>query len=420
MAQPSARLASYAEALDAVLSAAEILGPESVPLESASGRILAQEITAPFDLPRFDNTAVDGFAVHAADVEHANRAGSAELALSLVLPAGEALRGRALAPGATARVSTGSPVPVGTAAVVMQEDIELRGQSVRISAGIAPGQFIRRQGEEFRSGAVVARGPRKLSPPLCALAAGLGCQHLQVYRAARVGLLVTGSELVPPGQPLQDGQVYESNGYGLAAALRLSGIASLEQRHVRDDPAATRQALSELLQANDVVITSGGVSVGAFDAVKEAMQSLGVERRIWGVAIKPGRPFFFGVHRRGSRQTAVFGLPGNPMSASVTCALFVHRYLRALQGGEKSPRRFAARLESPLQKAGRRMEFVPVTVSIHGEGWQARPLDKRSSHMLDGLAQADALAEFPAESEKLDAGQPIQCQFLPWSNFCHD
>lgn len=415
MNPPSPALASYTETFAAIMAEAASLGTESVALAAAPGRVLATDIVAPFDLPRFDNTSVDGYAVHAADVERANRDGSVDLSLGLIVPAGEPLRNRTLCPGQTARVFTGSPLPTGTAAVVMQEDTGLEGESVRISAGISPGQCIRRQGEEFRCGDPVARGPQVFTPALCALAATMGLAQVQVRRMARVGLLLTGNELVTPGQPLHDAQIYESNGYGLAAALDRAGIASLKARRVPDTLESTIAALSDLLESNDVVITSGGVSVGAFDAVKEALQQLGVERRIWGVAIKPGKPFFFGVRHNNGRKAAVFGLPGNPLSALVTFSVFTHPYLRAIQGAPAGPRRFPAMLTEPLKKSGRRLEFVPVTITAGPAGWLARPLGQRASHMLGSFAQAEALVEFPAELEKLDAGQTIGCQFLPWS-----
>lgn len=415
MTQPSSSLPSYAEALAAVLADASLLGTESIALADAAGRVLAQDIVAPFDLPRFDNTAVDGYAVHAADVERANRDGLAELSLGMTVPAGDAMRGRELTPGVAARVLTGSPLPAGTAAVVMQEDVEVRGEFLRIAATIAPGNCIRRQGEEFRRGDVVARGPRPLTPPLCALAAAMGLTHLTVARAPRVGLLVTGSELVAPGQPLQDAQIYESNGPGLAAALRLAGIASLEVRTVDDRLDPTVAALATLLDTCDVVVTSGGVSVGIYDAVKEALEKLGVERRMWRVAIKPGKPFFFGIRERNGHRTAVFGLPGNPLSALVTFSVFAFPFLRALQGAEPGPRKFSATLVTPLRKTAGRLEFVPVTLRRDGGQWHAHPLDKRSSHMLGGFAQAEALAIFPAELETLAAGTLVECQFLPWS-----
>lgn len=419
MTQSSPPLSTYAETLATILAEAGRLGLETIGLEAAPGRMLAQDLIAPFDLPRFDNTAVDGFAIHAADLERANREGTVDLALSMVVPAGRSLDNRALLPGQTARVLTGSPVPAGTAAVVMQEDTERRGVSVRITARISTGQGLRRQGEEFCRGDLVARSPVRLTPPVCALAATIGQARLEVSRTPRVGLLVTGSELVTPGQPLQEAQIYESNGSGLAAALAGAGIASLDTRRVPDTLEPTVEALSELLAHNDVVVTSGGVSVGDFDTVKDALQRLGVERRIWGVAIKPGKPFFFGVHAHAGRKATVFGLPGNPLSALVTFTVFVYPYLRAIQGAAPGSTHLTATLVAPLKKMRGRLEFVPVTLSAGTDGWRAQPLAKRASHMLGGFAQAEALAEFPAELETLEAGQTIACQFLPWSSHFH-
>jgi molybdopterin molybdotransferase len=297
----------------------------------------------------------------------------------------------------------------------MQEDVTEDHGHIRITAGIAAGQGVRRQGEEFRRGDLVARSAQPLTPPLCSLAATMGLAQIQVARAPRVGLLLTGSELVAPGQPLLDAQIYESNGPGLAAALKLAGIASLDVRSVPDTLEPTVAALSALLDANDVVITSGGVSVGTYDAVKEALQQLGVERRIWRVAIKPGKPFFFGVRQRAGHKTAVFGLPGNPLSALVTFSVFAFPYLRAVQGITAPVQTFSATLASPIKKPAGRLEFVPVTLNSDATGWRATPLDKRASHMLGGFAQAHALAVFPAGLERLEAGQSVECRRLPWT-----
>ena len=412
---PSSSLTSYADALAAVLADAGSLGTEKIALARAPGRILAEDLVATFDLPRFDNTAVDGFAIHGADLDRANRDGFADVTLGMTVPAGEALLGRILSPGIAARVLTGSPLPPGTAAVVMQEDVESRGDSRRIFSSLTPGQHIRRQGEEFRLGALVARTPQPFTPPLCALAAAIGQTQVSVARAPRVGLLVTGSELIAPGQPLQDAQIYESNGPGLAAALHLAGIAALDVRTVSDSLEPTVAALSTLLDANDVVITSGGVSVGSYDAVKEALEQLGVERRVWRVAMKPGKPFYFGVRHRAGRKTAVFGLPGNPLSALVTFSVFAFPYLRAVQGITAASQTFSATLATTIRKPAGRLEFVPVTLGSDASGWRATPLDKRASHMLGGFAQAQALAVFSAELEKLEAGARVECRRLPWT-----
>jgi molybdopterin molybdotransferase len=419
MAEAGAPLATYDETLAAVLAAAEPLGTETVALAAATGRVLAADLVAPFDLPRFDNTAVDGFAVHAADLERINRDGTAALALAMVIPAGESLRGRALGAGTTARVSTGSALPAGTAAVVMQEDVEVGDATVRIRAPLVSGQFIRRQGEEFRAGASVLRTPARLTPPACALAATVGRAQLPVFRIPRVGLVVSGSELISPGRPLEDAQVYDANTFGLAASLPFLGLTAAERRHATDTLASTREAFGELLDTCDVVLSSGGVSVGAFDPVKQALADLGVERRIWGVAIKPGKPFFFGVRRTAGRKTVVFGLPGNPLSALVTFVLFAAPYLRAVQGERAAAPPIAATLATPLRKSGRRTEFVPISLTTAAGVAHARPLDQRGSHMLGGLAQADALAMFPAERDTLAAGETVQCHPLLWSALRH-
>ena len=414
MTPPEPTLTPYADALAAVLAAAAGLGTERVALADAAGRILAEDLCAPFDLPRFDNTAVDGYAVHADDLARAQGPDGVELRAGPVIPAGAAEPDRALTAGTATRVFTGARLPAGTAAVVMQEDVGAHGSSLRFPAGLVAGQHIRRQGGEFRQGDVVVRAPQALTPPRCALAASLGLTHLAVARAPRVGLLLTGRELVAPGSPLAAAQIYESNGAGLAAALRLGGLAAPAVRSAPDTLAATVAALAELLDTNDVVLTSGGVSVGAGDTVKEALAQLGVERRIWRVAIKPGKPFYFGVRTRAGRTTAVFGLPGNPLSALVTYTMLALPYLRAVQGAPVRPA-VTALLATAVRKEPGRLEFVPVTLDRSAPGWRAHPLGARASHMLAGLAQADALAVLPAELASLAAGEPVACHLLPWS-----
>lgn len=398
MAGAPPQLIAVDEARRRVAEAVRPLPREQVPLGRALGRTLAADAVAGADLPPFDASAMDGFAVGADEpgrfpVVGESRAGT---------PFGEPLPA-----GAAIRISTGAMVPRGTHAVVPVERTEVDGDHVTIPA-TAAGQNIRRAGEDLRAGERAIAAGTRLGAAEVAMLAALGAQTVVCGGRPRVGVLVTGDELVEPGSPLGPGQIHNSNAYALLAQTELAGAAVVGSERAGDDPAATRAALERLLDAADVVCVSGGVSVGEHDHVRRVLADLGAEERFWGVRLQPGKPTWFGTRGR----TLAFGLPGNPVSVMVTFAIFVRPALRALQGGEPHLRRGTARLATPLRRNPRREQFVRVRLEARDDGWHAQPTKAQNSHILSSMLGADALARVPAGDGDVEAGERVDIEML--------
>jgi molybdopterin molybdotransferase len=388
-------LLTLREAQDSILAHARPLQAEEVVTALAVGRVAAEDVRARVDLPPFPSSAMDGFAVRAGD-----------LPASLVV-VGEAAAGspaaRPLRPGETIAISTGGVVPDGADAVVPVEYVVEHDNSVEFPSTVEVGSHVRPRGGDVAAGEVVVpAGTRVAAAQLGALAAA-GVPSLRCVRRPRVVVVVTGSELAPLGAPLAPGQVYEANGVMLAAALAAAGAEVEQVPPVADDEDAHRGALERGLSA-DVLVTSGGVSVGAHDLVRQIEAELGVEEIFWRVAIKPGKPVSFGV--RG--ETLVFGLPGNPVSALVGCELFVKPALRALQGlAEPRPRFEPGSLATPLARNEARDELVRARARIDGGRVVLEPLSGQESHMIARAAAADALVFVPRGAGLLAAGDTV-------------
>ncbi len=382
-----------------VLAALPAPQTERIPLAAAAGRILAAPLVAPLDLPPFDNSAMDGYAVRAADVQGANPEAPVRLRLHARIPAGETFAGELLS-GECARVFTGAPLPRGADAVVMQEDARPEGNEVLILDAARPRENVRQQGEDVRSGATLGAAGEEITPGLVGLLGAAGVSEVVVGRQPVVGVLATGSELQEPGQPLVPGQIYESNRAMLAALIARAGGRPKVYPLVRDTLAATRAALERAFAECDLVVTSGGVSVGELDFVKEAFTSLGGALEFWRVAIRPGKPFVFG--KLGGKF--LFGLPGNPVSASVTFLLLTYPALRRWQGASvNSLPTCSGVLGEPLTNPGDRRHFMRVRVDASGKVFSA---GKQASHALAALARADGLLDLGA-GQILAAGQPV-------------
>ncbi|HEX3317662.1 MAG TPA: gephyrin-like molybdotransferase Glp [Solirubrobacteraceae bacterium] len=367
-----------------VLSAARPLGEETVAVTAALGRVLAHDVAAAGDVPPFPNSAMDGFAV---------LAGPAGRTLAVVdeSRAGRPAQ-RAVAEGEAVRISTGAVVPAGADAVVPVEATAETDGHVEVRAEVARGDHLRAPGEDVRAGEVVLRAGTTLGPAELAVAVSAGLAELRCARRPRVAVLTTGDELVPAGAPLAPGQIHNTNGVALAALAGRLGAEVVQQDTVADDRAATDAALAGALEAADVVLLSGGVSVGPHDHVKPALAGLGVQERFWRVELKPGRPTWFGV--RGDRL--VFGLPGNPVSAAVTFVLFAAPALRAQQGAPPLPQRRRARLAERVDRLRGREQAVRVRVEERTDGPVATPTGAQGSHRLSSMLGADALAMVPA------------------------
>ena len=391
-------LISIAEARERVLAEARPLPAEEVELDDALGRVLAGTVHAGEDLPPFASSAMDGFAVIAGP--------AAELEVVAESRAGHP-SDRTLSAGEAIAISTGAAVPAGADAVVPIERVEVSGAHVRVPATEA-GENLRRSGEDVRAGEAVIEAGSSLGPAEVAVLAALGHARVSCGSVPRVVVLATGDELVPPGQPLQPGQIRDSNAYALAAQAVRSGARTVRRERVPDDRAATEAALERALADADVVCVSGGVSVGPHDHVKPALAALGVEERFWRVALKPGKPTWFGV--RG--EQLVFGLPGNPVSAMVTFHLFARPALRVLAGAAPSDTRARAVTDQPLRRNPQRDEVIRCRLSARDDGWHVEPTKSQGSHVLSSMVGAGAFALVEAGDGEIAAGERVDVELL--------
>jgi molybdopterin molybdotransferase len=386
------------DALDDVLARSRPLAGESVPAAAAAGRVLAEPARAAVDLPPFDSSAMDGFAVRAADTPGVLRVVGDSAA-------GSPFEG-AVGEGEAAGISTGAEVPRGADAVVPVELVRDEGERIHADEVAAGAHVRRRGGDVSQGGLVVDAGVRLGAPEVGALAAA-GLREVVCARRPRVAVLATGSELRAPGEPLAPGEIYESNSVLLAAQLESAGAVCEVLPRVSDDPAETRAGLARGLEY-DVLVTSGGVSVGPHDLVRGLLAELGVDEVFWQVAVRPGKPVAFGV--RGS--TLVFGLPGNPVSSLVGFELFVRPALDALQGlADPRPRYLPGRLAVPVRPNTRRDELMRARVRIDRDGVALEPLTGQESHMIVRSATADALVLIVRGEAELPTGTPVS--YLP-------
>jgi molybdopterin molybdotransferase len=387
-------LISFDEALDLVRENKFRWETEYVELESANGRVLAEDIAASHASPRFDNSAVDGFAVSGPN---------SPWRVVGTIAAGES--GAALGSGEAARVMTGAAAPLGTFAVLMQEDCELDQSLLRSGqAVVRDGMNIRRQGEEFSFGDVVVAAGTRINPMVLGSLRSLGLPEAPVRSMPRVAILSTGTELVEPGCELEPSQIYESNSLPIAAVLRGLGAESRVE-HVEDDREQTEATVRSMLEEVDLLITTGGASVGAFDFVPSTLASLGFQFVFSKVAMKPGKPVAFGMREDGK---AWFGLPGNPMSAQATFLLLVLPYLDSELGF------FRFKLLNGHHRKPGREEFIPANLHIDPEPGVSL-LPSVGSHATAGFAVSNGMARIPASIESLSPGEEVQFAFFPWS-----
>ncbi|MBM3841422.1 MAG: molybdopterin molybdotransferase MoeA [Verrucomicrobia bacterium] len=385
-----------------ILSGITPLPKETVPLREALGRILAAPVFSPIDLPLFDNSAMDGYAVVAQDLRNACGSGPVGLRLIGRIAAGEVFRERVL-PGTCVRLFTGSPLSEGADAVIMQEDTRPDpadpGRILCLDA-VKPWENVRLKGEDVKCGTALIAGGERLTTSRVSLLAAAGVTEVSVGRQPVVGLMATGSELVEPGQKLGPGQIYESNRIGLAALVSQAGGRARILPLVKDTLEATQAMLEQAFNECDVVVSTGGVSVGEFDFVKAACEKLGGELAFWKVAMKPGKPFAFGCWR----GKFLLGLPGNPVSSFVTFLILARPALLRFQGASSVhlPSHPGV-LADKLVNRGDRRHFVRVKVESDGT---VRLAGIQASHVLSSLACANGLVDIPPDA-KWEAGQSV-------------
>jgi molybdopterin molybdotransferase len=400
---------SYAEARARVLAAVRPLEPVRVGLAGLPGRALRETVRAPHALPPFANSAMDGFAVRAADTA----AAPVVLPVSTVVPAGR-VAPHALAPGTAMRIMTGAGIPAGADAIVPFEDAERIGagtaERVRVQVAAAPGAHVRAAGADIAAGAIALEAGRMLSAHDVALLAAFGMTAVAASPRPRVAVLSTGDELLPADAPLEPGAIRDSNLPMLAALVREAGCEVVMAEHAGDDPLAVTAAILRALAGADAVLTIGGVSAGDFDPVKESIEAIG-DVALWRVAMRPGRPQAFGAP--GGRL--FFGLPGNPASVACVFEALARPALRRLQGFASIDRpRLEVRASQTLESKEGRVDFVRVTLARQDGIWWATPAGAQVSGHLLPQSAAHALAIVPAEAGRISPGQPLEALLLRW------
>ena len=406
------RSISVADARAAIAAALRpIVEHETVPLLQATGRVLAADVISPIDVPAHDNSAMDGYAFDGAALA---AGGDTVLRNAGIVYAGTPYPGGRIASGECLRIMTGAVMPEGLDTVMPQELCRVEGDTVHIAPGvIKPGENRRRRGEDLALGKPAVRTGRVLRPADIGLVASLGIGSVTVFRRLRVALFSTGDEIRTLGQPLDPGCVYDSNRYSLQAALQRLGMEVIDLGLVRDDPATLQQTLEAAVAQADVVLTSGGVSVGDADHTRAVLARMG-EVSFWKVAMRPGRPFAFGPLSRGERSPPswLFALPGNPVAALVTFYAFARQALLQLAGAPPTPLPLLqARCTAPIRKRPGRTEFQRAIVepASEGGGWQVRLTGSQGAGVLRSMSEANALLVLRHEQGSVAAGELVDC-----------
>jgi molybdopterin molybdotransferase len=406
----AAGLLPLEDAIDRVLATVAPLDVEKVRLEAGLGRVLAEDVAAGEPVPAFANSAMDGFAVRAADVEHA----CGERPVSLRVTA-ESRAGMptdvTLAAGEAVAISTGAALPRGADTVIRLEDVQREDGYVLLRRGARGGQDVRQAGEDARAGQTVLHAGTRLGAAELGVLGTLGRERANCARRARVAVLVSGDELVAPGQPRGAGAVRDANSFSIPALATLEGAEVCGVARVGDDATGTRSAIAAAARDADVLVISGGVSVGPHDHVRPSLRELGAQEAFWGIALKPGRPTWFGT----LDGTAVFGLPGNPVSIMATFLLLVRPAIARMSGVIRARRRASATLGEQLRKPAGRTHAVRCGLRLTRAGVEARPTGAQGSHILTSMIGAHALALLPREATVVAAGERVEVEPIsPW------
>jgi len=401
-------LASYAPRLRA-------LPAETIAIADAAGRVLAEPLSAQTDLPRIDQSAMDGYALRAADVATACADAPLRLPITQQIAAGAHASLTPLRAGSVARILTGAPLPPGADSVIPQERILREGDNLLFAEPCERNKNIRRRGEELMRGARVAVAGQRITPGLLASLINAGVTELRVHRRPRIRVLVTGDEVRPAGSTLLQGQIPDSNGPMVRAVLARWSAPAPSIEHVADTAEAVRTALARGLAEADLVISAGGASVGDRDFVIAVAEQLAVQRVFWKIAQKPGKPMFFGVHEGNGQQSTLLALPGNPGAVLIGMAVHVQRVLELLEGiRHPAPHWASAMLEASVDTDPQRARLLRMQLRHDAEGVaRLTPLPNQDSHMLSNLSAADVLVWVPAAEAPLRAGSRLQWVSLP-------
>jgi molybdopterin molybdotransferase len=394
---------SFESARDMILECVAALPHEAVSLLDVVGRVLAEDIRAPWDMPRWDNSAMDGFAVRAEDCVSGQ-----PLTVDGYLPAGISASGVTVRPGTAARIMTGAPAPAGCDTIVPIEETEEEEGKIIINGEVRKGDHLRVRGEDVKQEELVIAAGTILRPAEINMLASFGHQAVSVFRRPKVAILSTGDELVDPGEDIGPGQIINSNDYSLAAAVTEVGGEPFLLGIARDDRESLTEKITEGLKA-DVLITTAGVSMGDLDLVCEVLQTLGVERQFWKVAIKPGRPTAFGL----KNGKPVFSLPGNPVSSMITFEEFVRPALLKMMGHQRVIKPFVkATMKESIKRKPGRVQFLRVRVLDDGEQLFATSSGDQNTGILRTLLRANGIAVLPADREQVHAGEEVNVHLI--------
>jgi molybdopterin molybdotransferase len=385
---------------------------ETLPLNQLRGRVLARDVTAPFPLPRFTNAAMDGFALQWDDVSLASMQSPVRLHVTQKIPAGT-LSTVPVTSGCCAEIMTGAPMPEGADTVVaFEESSGFGSEFVDIYKAPKQGANVRYGGEEVRPGEIVLRKGTSLSPSEIAVLASFGCASAPANKKPRVSIVTVGDEVRSPGEALSGAEIYNCNRFLLEAACRSIGIEPVKIRHAPDDRVLLHEVLAQALDESDLLITAGGISTGEYDFVQQELSSLGVTKKFWNVAQKPGKPLYFGEAAEGK---VIFSLPGNPVSALVC---FVEYCVPALYAFQKKsePDKFRAVLAEPFPADKKRHRFLLGQVWTEDGKLVCKISPKVESHMITSVVGSNCLLEAEPSPDPLSKGSEVLCTILPWSH----
>ena len=396
---------SVESALEVILKEIKPLGLESVDIASALGRVVGEDIAARWPNPPFDNSAMDGYAVRASDTKGASLESPAKLSVIYDLPAGSVPQGP-IGPGQPVRIMTGAPVPQGADAVVMVEKTESGDGFALIKAEPRSGENIRKAGEDFKTGDIVVRAGSAIRPAEVSMLATIGVPFVMAHKRPRVAIISTGDELCDISEVPPESKIVNSNGYALAALVAASGAVPIQLGIARDTKESLREKLCAALSA-DCIISSGGVSVGDYDFVKDVLKDMGSSMIFWKVAMKPGKPLAFGII--GGKPA--FGLPGNPISSMVAFEQFVRPTLLKMAGRTNLFRpSFSATLTKDIKIKPGRMNFIRAELKATDTGFTATPLDGQSSGMILTMVRANSFVVVPEDSNGFRSGDIVKAQ----------
>ncbi|KPJ61833.1 MAG: hypothetical protein AMJ42_00780 [Deltaproteobacteria bacterium DG_8] len=398
---------SVEEALEVILKSIQVLGLEKVDILSSLGRVLGEDVYAPYHIPPWDNSAMDGYAVIHKDIEHASSENPSILKVVADLPAGYTYK-KKLERGSALRIMTGAPIPKGSDTVVMVEDTQREGDQVKILKKLSPGENIRKAGEDVRKGTLVLPSGSIIHPAEVGMLASLKRSFISIYQRPTVAVISTGDELIDVDGDFAEGKIVSSNTYSLASLVKDTGATPLILGIAKDTPEELKNKFKVALHA-DMIISSGGVSVGEYDLVKDILKELGAEMKFWKVAMRPGQPLAFGV----IEGKPTFGLPGNPVSCMISFEQFVRPSILKASGHKRIFRPLVeARLKEPIKKKADKKYFIRCIINVEDGMYTATTTGEQGSGILMSMVRANGLIVLPEEKTTFKTGEIVKVQLL--------